>query len=75
MSKDSFSIDKSIARIEEITIELESGDVDLQESIDLYKEGIELTKKVSEEIEKAETTILKLTPENVIEESDESFSF
>ena len=46
--------ESAIARLEEITERLESSEASLEESIDLYTEGLEITKFCSEKLGQAE---------------------
>lgn len=50
-----------IERLEKITRMLESGEVSLEESIELYKEAAELAKQCNKKLQAAELTITKLT--------------
>lgn len=50
-----------IARLEQITRLLESGEVSLEESIELYKEAAELAKQCNKKLQAAELAITKLT--------------
>lgn len=47
------SFEKKIERLQEIVTSLEQGQVSLEESMKLYKEGLDYTKKCREELEKA----------------------
>ena len=59
MSKQSF--ENNLIRLEEIVKLLETGETTLDESINLYKEGIELSKACHQALEEAKQTIEKLT--------------
>lgn len=47
------SFETRMARLQEIVSLLEKGEISLAESVKLYKEGLELSTKCKEEIEKA----------------------
>ena len=55
------SIEYSIKRLEEIVDLMEQGDVTLDEAIDLYEEGIRISKECAEKLKNAELRIKKLT--------------
>jgi len=55
------SIEYSIKRLEEIVDLMEQGDVTLDEAIDLYEEGIRISKECAEKLKNAELRIRKLT--------------
>ena len=63
--------ESAIERLEEITEKLESGDSKLEESLELYSEGVEIAaycSKMLSEIEK-KVTILKERNKQLFEES------
>jgi len=49
--------ESAMARLEEITERLESSEASLEESLDLYTEGLEITKFCSEKLGQAEKKI------------------
>lgn len=51
------SFEKALARLEELVSKLEEGNLPLEESLELFAEGIELTKKCSRQLEAAEKQI------------------
>ena len=51
------SFEKALARLEELVSKLEEGNLPLEESLELFAEGIELTKKCSQRLEEAEKHI------------------
>tara|TARA_B110000196_G_C20807572_1_gene503101 strand:+ start:245 stop:481 length:237 start_codon:yes stop_codon:yes gene_type:complete len=55
--KQTMNIEKLIDELEEIANKLQSGAMTLQESIDLYKAGIDIAKALEGELSKAELTI------------------
>lgn len=58
-----FSLEKSLARLEEISEQLGSADLSLDESLKLFEEGTKLVKKCKEKIESAELKIKELSDE------------
>ncbi len=54
----------AIARLEEITDQLESGEIKLEESIALYTEGVEIAEFCNKKISEAEKKITKLKEQN-----------
>ncbi len=70
------SFEQSLKRLEKIVNSLETGSVALEDSIKLYEEGIELSKKCLEKLENAEIKIKKLSKDlngklSLLEESIE----
>ena len=63
--------EEAIKRLEEIVEKLDSGAFTLDESMDLFKEGIELTKFCNEKLNAYEKTITKLVEKQgeVVEET------
>ena len=49
-----FNVDEALERLEEINGKLAGGEMTLQESIDLYKEGVLLAEKSREHLEGVE---------------------
>lgn len=62
MTKD-LNFKKAISRLEEIVEKLESQDLDLEESVELLAEGIELHKKCQDKLKSAQIKIDKLLEE------------
>ncbi len=56
----------------DITIEkLQSGDVSLEESFELYKKGMDYVKLCSDTIEQVEKKVLMLNQEGILDELEE----
>lgn len=55
------TFEQSLARLEKIVDSLEQGEVPLENAIELYEEGIELSKECTETLSKAELKIKKLS--------------
>lgn len=63
MAKTKSSFEKDFERLEEISQKLESGDITLEESIKLFEEGVTLSKKLLETLNKAELKVNQLKKE------------
>lgn len=63
MAKTKSSFNKDFERLEEISQKLESGDITLEESIKLFEEGVTLSKKLLEALNKAELKVNQLKKE------------
>ena len=63
--------ESALARLEEITEKLESGETKLEESIELYSEGVEIAAYCSKKLSEAEKKVLILKERNqkLVEES------
>lgn len=72
MAETKQTLSERLKRLETITKELEKNDLDLEISIKLYEEGIKLVQECSKELEQAQITITKLTPDNIKVEVEES---
>ena len=59
MIKENF--ETSLMNLEKIVAELESGQLSLEDSLERYKNGIDLIKHCSKLIDKAEKEVVKLT--------------
>ena len=59
MSKENF--ETSLMNLEKIVAELESGQLSLEDSLERYKNGIDLIKHCNKLIDKAEKEVVKLT--------------
>ena len=59
MSKENF--ETSLMNLEKIVTELESGNLSLEDSLERYKQGIDLIKNWNKLIEDAEKEVAKLT--------------
>ncbi len=63
MTKKKQKFEDDLIKLEEISELLESEEVSLEDSIELYKEGMKLSKKCYETLKKAELKITKLNEE------------
>jgi exodeoxyribonuclease VII small subunit len=60
MAKKQMTFEDAIARLEEIIENLESGELELDQSLKLYEEGIGLVRSCSQLLEKAEQSVKML---------------
>ncbi|MEN6316446.1 MAG: exodeoxyribonuclease VII small subunit [Clostridiaceae bacterium] len=60
MNENSRSFEKAIAELEEIVKKLEKGELTLDDSINCFQRGIELTKYCSKRLDEAERSITML---------------
>jgi len=58
------SFEESMKMLEKIVEQLESGDVDLEKSVELYEKGMNLKKICEEKLQKVELQIKKIKIEN-----------
>jgi exodeoxyribonuclease VII small subunit len=58
---DKNSLEHFLQRLQEITESLEQGDVPLDEAVNLYEEGIRISKECAEKLKTAELRIKKLS--------------
>ena len=69
MSKE-LNFEELITKLEEITTKLEKDDLNLDESVELFEEGMKLSKLANEKLENAEKRItILLDEENLKEEN------
>lgn len=70
-TKSTKSFEEKLKRLEQISEMLESGDVQLEESISLFEEGIKLSKECLTILENAELKITQLKKEVSNKSTDE----
>lgn len=61
---ENMSFEASIDKLEQIVTQLESGDTLLEQSIELFQEGMMLAKRCSEKLEQAEHKIEMIMEQN-----------
>lgn len=61
MATKKVSFEEKLARLEEIVAALEKGDAPLADSLKLFEEGTKLAAACSDELDKAEQQVVKLT--------------
>jgi exodeoxyribonuclease VII small subunit len=54
------NFEQTLARLEEIVKKMESGNISLDESIEIYQEGITLSKQCSTMLEEAEGKVMAI---------------
>lgn len=63
--------EESLKKLEDIVAKLESGELTLDESLKLFEEGTELSKKLNSALDKAEQKITMLTEKDKPAKEDE----
>ena len=58
------TFEESLKKLEDIVEQLESGDIDLERSVELYKKGMILKKNCDDKLKKIEIQIKKIKLEN-----------
>ena len=58
------SFEESLKKLEKIVEQLESGEIDLEKSVELYEDGMKLKNKCGEKLKKVEMQIKKIKSEN-----------
>lgn len=67
---ENISFEDALKRIEEIVKELESNQVSLESSVDLFQEGITLSKLCSNKLENIEKKVAKIAVNGNLEDLD-----
>lgn len=62
--KERLSFEEALTRLKEIVEELEAEDISLEESVQLYEEGIKLSKTCTQTLEDAELRIEKVNEQH-----------
>lgn len=62
------SLEASFEKLDEMLSELESPDISLEESFQVYQEGMKLLKQCNEFIDRVEKNVLKLNENGELEE-------
>ncbi|OEH85667.1 exodeoxyribonuclease VII small subunit [Desulfuribacillus stibiiarsenatis] len=62
--KNDITFDQSLKELEGIVKQLESGDIPLEDAIELYKKGMILSKQCNEKLNVAEQKVQQITLEN-----------
>lgn len=58
--KKELTIDEKMDELDGIIEQMESGEITLEESFDLYKQGVELVRSCNDAIDRVEKEVLKL---------------
>lgn len=75
MSEKDINFEEAMKKLEEIANKLEKNDLDLDKSVEIFEEGINLSKKCSEILENAEkriTILINDGKDNLTEEKFET---
>ena len=64
MTNKNQSFEDKMKRIDEIVVKLDSDDITLEESLNLYKEGVTLTKECDDILKNAKLNIEELTKDD-----------
>ena len=69
MTKKKMTFEEAMLRLEEIVRELEDGRLPLEKSLDLFSEGIKISKFCQSSLEEAEQRIMVLTADGELKEA------
>lgn len=64
MEEENKTFEASLAELETIVSKLESGDVPLEEALEVFQKGMVLSKQCQDTLTKAEKTLTKMMTEN-----------
>jgi len=64
MAKQEIPFDEAMLQLENIVRQLEQGDVPLENAIELYQKGMELSKLCSDKLQSAEKQLVSFMDEN-----------
>ncbi|MCR4752591.1 MAG: exodeoxyribonuclease VII small subunit [Eubacterium sp.] len=67
-NKQELSLEEAFARLDELVEKLEDRDVPLEESFQIYKEGMDLLKSCNEKIDKVEKKMQQINAEGTLED-------
>ncbi|MFT4676617.1 MAG: exodeoxyribonuclease VII small subunit [Patiriisocius sp.] len=70
-AKKSYPFESSLARLETLVEQMESGEMSLDESLKLFEEGIKLTRECQQALSEAEQKVNLLLEKNGVVESSE----
>lgn len=65
------SFEEALKRLEDVVNQLEDESISLEKSIDLYEEGIKLSKICTETLEEAELRIMRVADQHADENENE----
>ena len=74
MSKEEINFEDAMKELEEIANKLEKNDLDLDKSVEIFEEGMKLSKKCSKILENAEKRITILINDGKDNLTEENFS-
>lgn len=64
MAKEEVKFEEKLNELEKMVLELEKGDVDLDDAIDKYTKAMKLAKECSDKLKNAEENVNKILTEN-----------
>lgn len=67
VKKVTMTFEDRLRRLQEVVATLESGELALEESVNLYREGLGLSRTCREQLEKARNEVRMLTEEGALE--------
>ena len=70
-SEEKLSLEQILEQLDETIEALQSGEVSLEESFELYKKGMDYVKLCNETIEQVEKKVLMLNQEGTLDELEE----
>lgn len=70
-NKERLSFEEALSRLEEIVEKLEDESISLDESIELYEEGMKLSQRCTETLEEAELRIEKVNQQHEENENND----
>lgn len=65
------TFEQALEELEKLVRDLENGDIDLNEAVKKYNEGIKLSKHCHDLLENAESVIVKMMKDNELKSFDE----
>lgn len=69
--EEALSLEQALGKLDETIAKLQSDEVSLEESFELYKEGMDYVKICSHTIEEVEKKVLMLNQEGTLDELEE----
>ena len=69
--EEALSLEQALEKLDETIAKLQSDEVSLEESFELYKEGMDYVKLCSQTIEEVEKKVLVLNQEGTLDELEE----
>ena len=69
--EEKISLEQALGKLDETIVRLQSDEISLEESFELYKEGMDYVKLCSQTIEQVEKKVLMLNQEGTLDELEE----
>ena len=70
-AKKSYPFEASLAKLESLVEQMESGDLSLDDSLKLFEDGIKLTRECQQALSEAEQKVSLLMEQNGVQETKE----